>query len=264
MAVTANFKKTSTGNENGERHGIQVIARAAAILRTLEAHPDGLSLGEIAKRVDLPRSTVQRIVDALAHENLVVAPSTNSGVRLGPALITLGAAAKFEIADLARETLEIIAHETGETVDLAVFDQNKIVFIDQVPGMHRLQAVSAVGLAFSLHCSANGKAVLAALPDEKLDRLRKKLVLEPFTKNTIRTWEELEKEIQAVQETGIAYDREEQSMGICAVSAALTGPSGEIAAISIPVPTQRFISKDAALADILLIHRDRLQRRLQR
>ncbi len=106
--------------------------------------------------------------------------------------------------------------------------------------------------------------MLAALPDEQIDRLRRKLSLEPFTKNTLRSWEELDAEIETIRKTGVAYDREEQSLGISAVSASLNGPSGELAAISIPVPTQRFVTKDAALAEILLKHRDRLQRRLLR
>lgn len=57
--------------ENGS--GVQVIARAAAILRSLKNESDGLSLGQIAERVGLPRSTVQRIVGALHAESLVIA-----------------------------------------------------------------------------------------------------------------------------------------------------------------------------------------------
>ena len=119
------------------RQGIQVIARAAALLRALERRPEGLSLGELAKAVSLPRSTVQRIVDALDDEGLVLAASASSGVRLGPALLSLAAATRFHIAEAARETLEALAKECGETVDLSVLDQHKVVFIDQVAGTHR-------------------------------------------------------------------------------------------------------------------------------
>ena len=146
-----------------ERQGVQVIARAAALLRALEKHPDGLSLGELARALALPRSTVQRIVDALDREGLVIAASAASGVRLGPALLALAAATRFHIAEVARQTLEALAKECGETVDLSLADQDKVVFIDQVAGTHRLTAVSALGVSFPLHSSANGKAVLAAM-----------------------------------------------------------------------------------------------------
>lgn len=58
--------------KKSEKSGIKVIARSAAILRTLRAHPDGVNLGQIGANVDLPRSTVQRIVGALQTERLEI------------------------------------------------------------------------------------------------------------------------------------------------------------------------------------------------
>ena len=139
--------------ENGsttDRQGIQVIARAAALLRALERRPDGLSLGELAKAIDLPRSTVQRIVDALDNEGFVLAASASSGVRLGPALLALAAATRFHMAEAARDTLEALAKECGETVDLSLVDQDKVVFIDRsTVSPHSLAKASRVSRAAS-------------------------------------------------------------------------------------------------------------------
>ena len=253
-----------SGDAASERKSIQVISRAAAILRAIEKHPNGLSLGEIARLVDLPRSTVQRIVDALDHESLLIAASPAHGVRLGPTLLTLAAATRFEVAELMRPMLEAIARETGESVDLAVADQDKVVFIDQVAGSHRLTAVSAVGVSFPLHCSANGKAVLALMDDLELRRLRKRMKLRRQTPATITSWERLDEEIAQVRATGVAFDREENSLGISAVAVALRSPAGELACISIPVPTQRFAAKEKELAALLLAHRDAMRQKLER
>ena len=249
---------------SSERKSIQVISRAVAILWALEKNPGGLSLGEIAKLVGLPRSTVQRIVDALDRENLILASSPVRGVRLGPALLTLAAATRFKIADLLRPTLEALAKETGESVDLAVADQDKVVFVDQVAGTHRLTALSAVGVSFPLHCSANGKAVLAALSDVELARVRKRMKLTQQTPSTITSWPQLNKELAHIRETGFAVDREENSTGICAVAAAVRSPTGEIAAISIPVPIQRFMKKEAELTGLLTAHCEAFRRQLSR
>jgi len=249
---------------SSERQGVQVIARAAALLRALEKHPDGLSLGELAKAVSLPRSTVQRIVDALDNEGLVLAASQTSGVRLGPALMALAAATRFHIAEAARDTLLALAKSCGETVDLSLHDQDKAVFIDQVAGTHRLTAVSAIGLSFPLHSSANGKAMLAAMPDAERARLRGRLKLTAVTPATITSWDQLEREIASIRACGLAYDREENSPGISAVSIAIRGPGGELAAISIPAPTQRFNATAPTLAQILLDQGARLQRQLAR
>ena len=247
-----------------DRQGVQVIARAAALLRALEHQPDGMSLGELAKAIDLPRSTVQRIVDALDNEGFVIAASAVSGVRLGPALLALAAATRFHIAEAARQTLEALAKECGETVDLSIADQDKAVFIDQVSGTHRLTAVSAIGVSFPLHSSANGKAVLAAMVDADIAKLRKRLRLAAFTPHTITNWDRLEREIETIRRTGLAFDREENSIGICAVAMAIRSPSGEIAAISVPAPAQRFLANEAKLAATLLKHGGRLQQKLTR
>jgi DNA-binding IclR family transcriptional regulator len=252
------------GATPSDRQGIQVIARAAALLRALERRPDGLSLGELAKAIDLPRSTVQRIVDALDNEGLVLAASATSGVRLGPALLALAAATQFHIAEMARETLKALAKQTGETVDLSLIDQDKVVFIDQVTGTHRLTAISAIGVSFPLHSSANGKAMLAAMADEDIAKLRKRIRLSALTPNTITTWDRLEQEIAAVRQRGCAYDREENSLGISAVSVAIRSPAGELAAISVPAPTQRFKAHEAELTKALLKHTAGLQRSLSR
>ena len=262
--MTPTDSSAATHLPAADRQGVQVIARAAALLRALEHQPDGMSLGELAKAIDLPRSTVQRIVDALDNEGFVIAASAVSGVRLGPALLALAAATRFHIAEAARQTLEALAQECGETVDLSIADQDKAVFIDQVSGTHRLTAVSAIGVSFPLHSSANGKAVLAAMVDADIAKLRKHLRLAAITPHTITNWDRLEREIETIRRTGLAFDREENSAGICAVSMAIRSPSGEIAAISVPAPAQRFLANEAKLAAALLKHGGRLQQKLTR
>jgi DNA-binding IclR family transcriptional regulator len=244
------------------RLGIRVISRAVAVMDALREHPSGLSLGEIAKLVDLPRSTVQRIVNALDEEGMVMAASATEGIKLGPRLTLLAAAAKFDIVDFCRPALVKLAKDTGETVDLSVWNHDKVVFVDHLPGTHRLRAVSAIGISFPLHCCAPGKAMLAALPDEELDRFRKRLKLEKMTKSTIVTWHRLNRELDTIRKTGIAFDREEYSQGISAIGVALSGPT-ELAAVSIPVPTVRFDPKERQLAALLANTCEQLQKRIQ-
>jgi DNA-binding IclR family transcriptional regulator len=164
--------RRSPTDDAADRGGVQVIARAALVLRALQREPDGASLGDLARAVELPRSTVQRIVDALDAEGLVVAGRAHGGVRLGPALLGLAAATRFDIVELARPAVEALAKATGETVDLAIASHDKVVFVAQVPGVHRLAAVSAVGVSFPMHSCANGKAVLAAMDELELRRVR--------------------------------------------------------------------------------------------
>ncbi|MBN1566383.1 MAG: IclR family transcriptional regulator [Acidobacteria bacterium] len=242
-----------------DRNGVQVIARAAEILRALEGS-NGMSLGQLAGRVSLPKSTVQRIINALDSENFVVSACPGGRLRLGPALVRIAHSIRFPIAETARPYLQELSEKTGETVDLAVLDGEKAVFVDQIPGSHRLRAVSAIGVSFPLHCTANGKAMLAALDAKELSRLKKRMRLTAFTENSIRSWEKLEQELLRIRETELAYDREEHSIGISAIGTAIIGLEGEIAAITIPTPMVRFAKKEPELAKALQLCRDAVDR----
>jgi IclR family transcriptional regulator, acetate operon repressor len=251
--------------KNDGEGGIRVIARAADVLGALAHHPDGLTLSEIAQQVGLARSTVQRIVSALDDANLVIAVSPTAGVRLGPALVALAAAARpFDVVEFARPVMAQLAKDLGETVDLAGFGNNKAVVVDQIPGIHPLVAVSAVGSSLPLHCTASGKALLASLPDREFDKLGKHLPLPATTPNAITDWGRLRKEIEQVRGRRVAFDREEFRPGICAVAMALRLPGGAVAAVTLPAPTERFNATERTLTEALVERCQALQRRLMR
>jgi DNA-binding IclR family transcriptional regulator len=230
--------------------GIQVVARVAQILRALENEPQGLSLSQIAKRVDLPRSSTHRIVSALTSEGLLAAASPNGRVLLGPEIGRL-AAGRREFWRELRPYMERLFYYLEETVDCSILDGDHTRFVDQIAGRHRLRAVSVVGSSFPLHSTANGKAILAALGPEDLARLLPGR-LERYTDNTITTPTELMVELEKIRETGVAFDHEEQSAGLSAAGIAVRAPSGELAALTLPMPTQRFVGREQEAANALL------------
>lgn len=235
--------------QNGKERqdGVQAIARAAVILRQLEAAPDGLALGDLAKAVGLAKSTVHRLVGALSKEGMA-ARGPDGKVHLGPALARLGAASQEATAAQLRPLLVALRRQIDETVDLGVLDGGSVRFLDQVPAPHRLRAVSAIGELFPLHCTANGKALLAAMPEDRVPELLPEQ-LPRLTARTIATRTALFEELDEVRRTGVAFDREEHSEGICAVGAAVSGGGVPTVAISVPVPTQRFEGREEELAD---------------
>lgn len=234
-----------------EKSHVQVIARAAAILRALEDDRGGLSLGQIARRVDLARSTVQRLVAALESEKLVIAASPNGRVRLGPMILRLASSVSIDFISLTRPILEELSADLQETVDLAVVKDDHLVFIDQVVGSQRLRTVSKVGESFPLYCTANGKAYLATLEPDAIVRLIGRN-WEARTPHTMTTLDALLKDLERVRERGVAFDREEHAVGICAAGVTLQDVLGNHIAISVPVPTQRFHGREELIADRLL------------
>ncbi len=220
----------------------QVVRRCAAILRSLESHPAGLSVGAIASDVGLPRSTVYRLLKSLEAEHLIASSSEQGGFRLGPALIHLSTSASAWLVDATHDHLVDLSNQIEETVDLAVLAGAQVHFVDHISGPHPLQAASEIGLAFPLHCTANGKALLADMKNAQVEILMKDR-LEALTPNTITDMRTLLDELETVRSSGIAFDREEHNVGISAVGVKLDNPYGLSVAVSIPVPTSRFMDR---------------------
>jgi len=226
---------------------IQVLARSTAILRLLHGHPGGLSQGEIGEQLSLARSTVSRLLAALEAEGLVVTQGSRGRYRLGPELIRLASSARKNSWMDLHPLLVELSYSIDETVDLSILEGDRVTFVDQVVADHRLRAVSAVGTSFPLHVCANGKAILAALPEPDVRRILARR-LDALTSHTLTTPTAVAAELERIRSGhGVAFDREEQSLGVCAVGVVIGVIDHDFIALSIPVPAQRFYGREAEL-----------------
>lgn len=249
--VIGNHQMTVEDTGVQDRSIIQVISRAIDVLRSLENIPEGLSLAEIAKATSLPRSTVQRIVTTLSSEGFLIAASPTAKVRLGPAILQLASSLEFDITKIVRPFLRDLGLEVQETVDLSIHRGGSVVFVDQIIGKRRLVAVSHTGDRFPLHCTAPGKALLASMAPDAMQRAVERSVREHIDFPLVDE-ERLLHELEEIRRTSVAYDRDEHSPGISAVGTAIADPRGGFFAISIPVPTSRFRRTEALLVEKLV------------
>jgi len=223
-----------------DRTGVQSIARAAAVLRALGASHDSLSLGALAVATGLPRSTVQRLVQALQQERLVqVGGPAEPGVRLGPGISELAGAIRVDVVRLARPHLQTLFDAVRETVDLSTAQGAQVRFLDMIVSEQELRVVPRRDAILALHCMANGKALLASLPDQAVARLLGNALLRP-TCRSIGSLDALLAELATIRRTGFAYDRQEHSAGVCAVGVPIRAVDGRPYAVSVAVPEQRF------------------------
>ncbi len=230
--------------------GIHAIARAAELLRLLHAHPAGLSQPEVGERLGMARSTVSRLLNSLADEGLVTLRATRGPYQLGPEMARMANTVRLSLVMDVHPFLEELSRQLNETVDLSILEGDRVTFLDQVVSRHRLRAISAVGESFPLHCSANGKALLARLaPAQRAEALPRRLPR--LTANTVTNAAQLCRELTHVALHGVAFDREEQTAGVCAVGAALPGVTDHMVAVSVPVPAQRFYGRERELARAL-------------
>jgi DNA-binding IclR family transcriptional regulator len=247
--VTSAARENSSVDHAGRR--IQVLSRAVDILQVIGRTNGDLSLGKIAREVDLPRSTVQRIVNALQAENLIAAGPEGRGYKIGSLIQQLAEATRPDVPQCLHPLLQSLSVDTGETVDLAVCRDQTMVFLDQVPGQQRLRAVSAIGEVFPMTVTANGKAVLAMMDPGVVG-----LVLQRERESGItgKSESDLLRELEQVHGCGVSVDLDQHTPGISAVGTAFRY-RGLDYAISIPVPTDRFRRNRATMTRRLQLAR---------
>jgi DNA-binding IclR family transcriptional regulator len=236
---------------------VQVLSRAALLLRELSVAPEGLTPIALADRVGLPRSTCYRIVGSLCQEGLMrLAPSGK--LHIGAGLMSIAAAGRRELRHEAAPFLKRLSLELHETVELVVLDGEEALFTDQYVPQRSLRVVAEVGDRFPLHCTACGKALLAELPHAEAERLIPRR-LERLTRHTNVNRAALLKEIDVVRATGVAYDHQEHTLGVSAVGAAVRDAAGSMAAITVAMPAARLEGQEEHIAEALLRTRDDIQ-----
>jgi DNA-binding IclR family transcriptional regulator len=233
---------------------VQVIARAAQLLRALEGEPLGLSLAQLSERVHLPRSTVHRIVTALAAEGFLAAASSTGRVRIGPEFARLAAAGTAELWRPVEPYMQRLADELGETVDCAILEGDRVRVIHVIPTIrHSLRAIAEVGQTFPVYSSSKGKALLAEFDPKTVAKMLP-ATFDSFTPYTLTSAEAVAEDLEEVRATGIAYSRQESTLGVDSTGIALRVPSGVRVAISVVVPSQRYgalrVSIDRVLKDV--------------
>lgn len=240
--------------------GIQVISRAAAILREVGARPDGLSLGKLAQATGLARSTVQRIVDALELEHLVQAGA--GGVRPGWGLRRLGELPGSGIALELRAELYALFEATHETIDLSTLSAGEVLFMDRFLSDQPERAVPTVGATYPAYTMASGKALLACLPDASIEALYGAAPLQPLTPNTVADMDELLRQVGAIRAGAFAYDLEEHALGKSAIGLPVGQHGGAMLSVSVVMPTGRFARQRAVVESALVQCAERCRTRL--
>jgi DNA-binding IclR family transcriptional regulator len=244
--------KTDTGGGRPpeRRVGVQVIARAAEICRELATAVGGLTTVEIAERLGLSRPTVYRILRALADEDFVRELSRGR-FAIGPAFLVIGGSTYGGLRHDMRPFMRELSNELGETIDLAMLDNGEALFVDQFVAVRGLRVVAHMGARLPLHCTASGKALLAALdPLEVQNVLGPKLGV--YTPNTVTDRTALFADLEHIRSTHVAYDYEEYVMGVCAVATPVSDAVGAVGALTVEVPAARFRGNEERIVDALL------------
>lgn len=221
---------------------VGVLNKALDVLEALD-RDDPLTVAEITESSGINRPAAYRILTTLERRGYVLrTPGEVRRYSLGPALraLTRGATSPGAVLTAARPQLRHAWEEFGETVNLGVFSQGRVLYLDILESEQGLRTAVTVGTHDDLHSTALGKAILAALPP---DEVRELLTGQPLLRKTARTLTSVASivdDIEAGRARGFALDDEENEPGARCVAAAIHDRAGRpVGAISLSGPTWR-------------------------
>ncbi|MFF9407929.1 IclR family transcriptional regulator [Streptomyces anandii] len=219
---------------------MQSVDRAVSVLEILARHGEA-GVTEIAEELGVHKSTAFRLLGVLENRGLVAQAKDRGKYYLGAGILRLAGAAavRLEISQEGVPVCRELADELGETVNLAVLDEDAAVNVMQARGTASVTAQNWLGRRTPLHATSSGKVLLAHVPPA----LREDLLTRPlarFTERTITVPSNLRAELEAVIEQGHAVTVEELELGLAAVAAPVRAHDGKvIAAISVSGPVYR-------------------------
>jgi DNA-binding IclR family transcriptional regulator len=242
------------------RGGVQSLERAAALLRALAEAGRPLSAGELAAAVGLPRPTVYRLLQTLCAEGWV-AQNGRSFV-IGASVLWLAARRleQLELRSVGRPLLAELRDRTGETVHLGVLEAGQVVYVEKLESPGPLRMASMVGRIVPAHSTALGKAMLAYLPREQVERIVERHGLVRRTPNTITDPARLFQELAAIRARGYSIDNVENEEGIRCVGAAIFDHRGRVAGAVSVSGSVASISLERARRELGTLVRETAQR----
>ena len=219
---------------------IQVLQRAMRLLCSFDHDHPEMGVAELARKLDLPKPTVYRILVTLESGGFVQ-QKPNTKYHLGFRLAELGLLALQQVSmrDEAMPFLRDLLEECQETVDLAVFDTGEMVYLEVLESPQPVKIAAQAGRRLPAHCTASGKAYLAYASEEDLEAAVTQGMVS-CTPNTICDLELLIEDLRLTRQRGYSISLEEFELGIKAVAAPVTDSSGQVvAAIAIAGPAYR-------------------------
>jgi len=214
----------------------QSLERGLAILRAFGTARPLLGISELARQIDLTRSTTHRYVATLARLGYLQQDDTTRKYRLGPRVLDLGFAAinSMELRQVALPHLERLSEETGHTVNMAILDGGDILYVERCRAIQRGQREIDldlhVGSRLPAYCTSMGKVLLAGLSGDELDDALGGTPLERCGPNTLTTRAALIAELKRVREQGFAVNNEELAHGLRSIAAPVRGSAGAVVA----------------------------------
>lgn len=228
------------------RTRLSSVATAIRLLNAFSEEEDEIGVSALSKRLGIAKSTVHRLAVTLVAEGVLEQNPENEKYRLGIALFRLGALVRhrMNVSNEAKPYLVELRELTGETVHLAILNQNQIMYVYNLESRQAIRARSDVGVRKPAYCTAEGLAMLAYQPEETVESVIAGGLVRR-TPHTNTDTARLRSTLQEIRQRGYAVEDEESEIGVRCIAAPIRDAAGAvIAAVGVAGPVQR-LSKRA-------------------
>ncbi|MFE3229368.1 IclR family transcriptional regulator [Nocardia sp. NPDC059228] len=224
--------------------GAQTLIRGLRVIEALAVTTEPIGVGDLSRSLDLPKSTVQRLLrtlDQVGWAEAVSVPITRW--QLTPRLLSLaqsGTPAR-SLRDIALPHLTALGYQTGETIHFCVPNgSEELVLIERIDSIHPVRTFNQIGAVSQMHNTASGKAWLSTLETAELDKFLQAPVV-AMTDDSITDTEVIRAQVLQARELGYAVNLGENRPHVCAVGAVVIGADSKpLATVAISMPDSRF------------------------
>lgn len=220
---------------------IQSLLRSLELLEVLKEKNRSFSIAELADTMNLPPSTIHRILQTFCEKKYVIRDGRSHMYRLGPALIPLGKAASkgIRLQDAAKPTLAALSEQTREDVYLIIQVGNKGLVIEKYDGPNHLKVVEEFGYEMHLHCGAIRKVLLAYQKPSFIEEYFQNIIIPERAFPYVRP-ADLRADLEKIKSEGIAISRGDYVTDAIGIAAPVFNADGEVcASIGIIAPELR-------------------------
>lgn len=222
--------------------GDGTVGKALDVLDQVAAFERPVRFGELLERSPFPKATLYRFLQTLTSQGMLSYDPERQTYALGVRLVRLAHAAwtQSSLAPIARPYLDRLSAALGETVHLAQLDHAQVLYVDKRNATQPVEMYSQAGKVGPAYCTGVGKAMMAYLPENQLERVIAQQSFHGFTPTTLTTPQVLRDELEAIRDRGYAFDREEHEPGIICIAMPILSRNGRmLGGLSVTGPTNR-------------------------
>ena len=230
----------------GTGDSVEAVEKA---LQILEAVGTAKRIGvlKLSQEVELPYSTVHRLLSTLAKRGYIQQESDRRKYALGPKVLELGTAFldTVELRQVALPRMLSLSQRTRETVNLVIWNGRSAVCAEKIDSPESVTVQQTqIGRLEPLHSSGLGKAIIAFLPAAQLDEVLKGVNLVSYTRNTLVSVKALKNDLEKIRQRGFAIDDQEGVLGVRCVASPIWNYREEVlGALSLVGPSIRMSKK---------------------